>query len=41
MLERLKAKGERGDRVRCYDGISDIVDMNLSKLKEIMEGSGA
>ena len=28
--ERLKARGEGGDRMRCLDGITDSVDMSLN-----------
>ena len=35
--ERLKAKGEGGDRVRWLDIISDSTDMNLSKLRKMAE----
>ena len=30
--ERLKVKGEEGDRIKCLDGITDSMDINLSKL---------
>jgi len=33
----LKAGGERDDkRVRCLDGITDSLDMSLSKLQELV-----
>ena len=38
MLGRLKAKGERGkQRVRWLNSFTNSVDMNLSKLQEIMK----
>ena len=39
--ERLKAKRRRGQqRKRCLDSITDSMDMNLSKLWEIVEDRG-
>ena len=41
--ESLKAKGERGvdQRMRWLESIPDSVDMNLSKLQEVVEDRGA
>ena len=44
MLGRLKAKGEAGrggQRMRWLDGIPDSMNMNLSKLWEIVKDRGA
>ena len=36
-LKRLRAGGEGQQRMRCLDGIADSMDMNLSKLQEIVK----
>ena len=39
--ERLKAKGEGGwQRLRWLDSFTDSMDMNLSKVREIVEDRG-
>ena len=39
--KRLRARGEGGDRMKWLDGITDLVDMSLSKLPEIVKGREA
>ena len=41
MLERLKAGGEKGDRMRWLDGIINSMDMNLGQLQETVKDRGA
>ena len=42
MLGKTESRRRRGrQRMRGLDGITDSVDMNLSKLQEIMEDRGA
>ena len=37
MLERLKARGEGGqERMRWLDGITDLLDVSLSKLRDVV-----
>ena len=33
----MKVGGEGDDRVRCLDGITDSMDMSLSKLREVVK----
>ena len=41
MLGRMEGKRRRGwQRIRWFDRITDSVDMNLSKLQEIVEDRG-
>jgi len=42
MLGKIEGKRRRGrQRVRWFDSTTDSMDMNLSKLQEIMEDRGA
>ena len=42
MLGKIEGKRRRGQqRVRWLDSISDSMDMNLSKLQEIVKNGGA
>ena len=41
MLGRTEGKRRRGQRMRWLDSIADSMEMNLSKLREIVEDRGA
>ena len=41
MLEKTEGKRRGRQRMRCLDNITDSMDMNLSKLQEIVEDRGA
>ena len=36
-MGRLKAEGEGNDRMKWLDGITDSMDVNLSKFREIVK----
>ena len=42
MLKKIEGKKRRGQQsMRCLDSISDSMDMNFSRLQEIVEDRGA
>ena len=42
MLGKIEGKRKRGQqRMRWFDSITDLMDMNLSKLKEVVKDRGA
>ena len=41
MLEKIEGKRRRWQRMRRLDGITDSMDMNLNKLREMVKGRGA
>ena len=41
MLERMRAGGGGGDRMRWLDGITDSIYMNLCRLQEMVKDRGA
>ena len=42
MLGKIEGKRKRGrQRMRWFDSITDLMDMNLSKLKEAVKDRGA
>ena len=41
MLESLKERGDKDDRMKWLDGITDKTDMRLSKLRELVMNTKA
>ena len=36
MLEKIEGRRRRGQRMRLLDGITDLMDMSLGKLRELV-----
>ena len=36
MLEKTESRGRGQERMRCLDGITDLMDMSLSKPRELV-----
>ena len=42
MLRKIEGRRRRGQqRMKCLDGITDLIDTSVSRLQEIVEDSGA